>query len=242
VSPARSAEQESEDDDHPEDLKQRVRARSAKTGESYTAARAQLLRKADQSAPPREPTADADSMTLTGVSDEAMVRATGRRIGEWLGILDAWGAHERKHTDIARWLVAEHGISGWWAQSVTVRYERARGMRAMYQDPGGFSVSASKTIATSATRISDAFTDADVRAKWLPDAPIRERTSNRVKSGRFDWDDPPSRVGYNLYSKGEGKAQVALAHEKLPDADAAERLKLMWRERFAVLKELLEAE
>ena len=221
-------------------FKQRVRARSAKTGESYTAARAQILRKADPPAPAPEPTAD--SMTLTGVSDEAMVRATGRRIGEWLGILDAWGARDRRHAEIARWLVSEHGIPGWWAQSVTVGYERARGMRAMYQDPGGFSVSASKTIATSADRISDAFTDADLRARWLPDAPMRERTSTRGKSGRFDWADPPSRLGYNLYPRGEGKAQVALAHEKLPDADAAERFKLMWRERFAVLKELLEAE
>lgn len=221
-------------------FKQRVRARSAKTGESYTAARAQLLRKAD--APPPAPVPAPDSIALTGVSDEAMTRATGRRIGEWLEILDAWGATEHKHAEIARWLVDEHGIPGWWAQSVTVGYERARGMRAMYQEPGGFSVSASKTIAALPERISDAFTEAELRARWLPDAPIRERTSNRGRSARFDWDDPPSRVGYNLFPKGGEKTQLGLAHEKLPDAETAERFKLMWRERLRVLKELLEAQ
>lgn len=220
-------------------FKQRVRARCAKTGESYTAARAQLLRKADAPAPAPEPAPD--SMALTGVSDEAMTRATGRRIGEWLGILDTWGATGHRHPEIARWLVDEHGIPGWWAQSVTVGYERARGMRAMYQEPGGFSVSASKTIAALPERISDAFTDADLRARWLPDAPIRERTSNRGRSARFDWDDPASRVGYNLFPKGEGKVQLGLAHEKLPDAETAERFKLMWRERLGALKQLLEA-
>jgi hypothetical protein len=219
-------------------FKQRVRARSANTGESYTAARAQLLRKADAPTPAPEPATD--SMALTGVSDEAMARATGRRLGEWLEILDAWGARERRHPEIARWLVKEHGIPGWWAQSVTVGYERARGMRALYQEPGGFSVSASKTIAATPERISDAFTDSDRRAQWLPDAPVRERTSNRGRSARFDWDDPPSRVVFNLFAKGEGKIQLGLAHEKLPDAEVAERLKLMWRERLGVLKQLLE--
>jgi hypothetical protein len=33
---------------------------------------------------------------------------------------------------------------------------------------------------------------------------------------------------------------VALEHERLADADEAERMKAFWRERVAALKELLE--
>lgn len=69
VSPVRRAEQESEDEDHPETFKQRVRARSAETDESYTAARAQLLRRADAPAAATEPAVDA--IQLTGVSEVA---------------------------------------------------------------------------------------------------------------------------------------------------------------------------
>ena len=214
-------------------LKQRVRARSAKTGESYTAARAQLLRKASPPAP--------DSMELTGMTDDAMRRGSGKPIGEWLTILDAWGATERRHPEIARWLVSEHGIGGWWAQSVTVGYERARGRRALHERPDGYEVSASRTIIASAERISDAFTDESVRGQWLPDAPISVRTANRGRSARFDWGDPPSLVGFNLFPKGEARTQIGLAHQKLPNADTAERIKLMWRERLSALKELLEA-
>jgi uncharacterized protein YndB with AHSA1/START domain len=216
-------------------FKQRVRARTAKTGESYTAARAQLLRKADAPAPPIDP------IELTGVSHEAMVRATGKQIGEWLEVLDAWGARDRKHSEIARWLVAEHDIPGWWAQSVTVGYERARGMRVRHQEPGGFSVSISRTIAVPAELISDAFAEPSMRTKWLPDAPITLRTANRGRSARFDWADPPSRIGFDMFPKGEGKTQIGLVHEKLPDADAAARTKAMWRERLTALKELLES-
>lgn len=101
-------------------FKRRVRARSAKTGESYTAARAQVLRKTDAPKSASAPEPAPDSMALTGMSDEAMRSRSGRTIGEWLEILDAWDASKRKHPEIACWLVAEHGIGGWWAQSVTV--------------------------------------------------------------------------------------------------------------------------
>jgi uncharacterized protein YndB with AHSA1/START domain len=219
-------------------FKRRVRARSAKTGESYTAARAQLLRKAEPTDAPSEPAID--PMELTGVSDEAMVRATGKPIAEWLGILDTWGGTEHKHPEIARWLVEHHGIPGWWAQNVTVAYERARGMRAKYEEPGGFAASASKTITASAKRILEAFTDDELRSRWLSGSEIRLRTS-AVRSARFDWDDPPSLVTYYLTPKDGGKTQIGLSHEKLPDAEAAERMKRFWRERLAALKELLEA-
>ena len=214
-------------------LKRRVRARSAKTGESYTAARAQVLRKTD----PPQPAPD--SMALAGITDEAMIRGTGKPLSEWFPLLDAWGASEHKHTEIARWLVNEHGVPGWWAQSVTVAWERARGIRVLHQDPAGFSISVSKTVAATAERVSDAWTDASLRSAWLH-APIRLRRSTRGRSARFDWDEPPSLVGVMLFAKGDAKTQISLGHEKLPDAEAADRLKLMWRERLSALKAVLE--
>lgn len=215
-------------------LKRRIRARSEKTGESYTSARAQILHKADPQAP--------DAMELTRMTDDAMVRGSGKSIGEWLGILDSWGATERKHAEIARWLVAEHGIGGWWAQNVTVGYERARGLRALHDRPSGYEVSASRTINAAPERVSDAFADAALRERWLPDAPISPRTANRGRSARFDWSDPPSLVGFTLFPKGDGKTLIGLVHQKLPDAASAERHKGMWRERLSVLKEMLEAD
>ena len=62
------------------------------------------------------------------------------------------------------------------------------------------------------------------------------RRSNRGRSARFDWDEPPSLVGVMLFAKGDAKTQISLAHEKLPDAETAERIKLMWRERLTALK------
>ena len=212
-------------------FKRAVRARAAKTGESYTAARSQQLRKATP--PP-------DTMELTGMTDAALKRGSGRPMREWLRILDAWGATQRTHTEIARWLVAEHGVGGWWSQSVTVGYEKARGMRPTAPQPGGFAVSVTRTIKAAPGAISDAFTDAATRSRWFPDAPISMRTSRRGKSARFDWDEPPSFFAYNLMAKGDGKTQLSLGHEKLPDSAAAERVKSLWRDRLTALKQMLE--
>jgi hypothetical protein len=214
-------------------FKRVVRARAAKTGESYTTARAQHLRKAATQVP--------DTMELTGMTDAALERGSGKPMRQWLDILDAWGANHRRHAEIARWLVAEHGVGGWWSQSVTVGYEKARGMRPTRPQPGAFGATVSRTIRADASTISDAFTDESIRARWLADAPISVRTSKRGKSARFDWADPPSAVAYNMMAKGDGKTQLSLGHERLPDAAAAERIKGMWRERLTALKEMLEA-
>jgi hypothetical protein len=178
--------------------------------------------------------------TLT--SEEAVRRGTGRGWEEWLRLLDAWDAAGRKHGEIAAWLMAEHGVDSWWSQTITVEYERARGLRA----PGGgrdgmFEISASKTVAVPVERLFAAFVDAELRERWLPGAVLRERTSQPGRSARFDWEDGSTRLVVGFTAKGDAKSQAALVHERLPDAGAAERAKSYWRERLTTLKEVLEA-
>lgn len=178
--------------------------------------------------------------TLT--SEEAVRRGTGRGWEEWLGLLDAWDGASRKHGEIAAWLMAEHGVDNWWSQTITVEFERARGLRA----PGGgrdgmFEISASKTVAVPVERLFAAFVDGELRERWLPGAVLRERTSQPGRSVRFDWEDGSTRLVVGFTAKGDAKSQAALVHERLPDAGAAERAKSYWREHLTMLKEVLEA-
>ncbi len=100
-------------------FKRRVRARMAKTRESYTAARRKLV----------------DARPAV----EKVVAATGRTWDSWFGLLDAWDAAARTHTETARWLRELHAVPSWWSQSITVAYEQARGLRVPGQQvSGGF--------------------------------------------------------------------------------------------------------
>ncbi len=159
-------------------FKRLVRSRMDKTGESYTAARAALLAA-------EEP--KATEGPALGMSDEAIRRRTGRGWEEWFELLDEWGAHERPHSEVARWVAEAHGIEGWSAQAVTVTYERARGLRAVGEGPDGFTITASKTVAVPVERLFEAFLDESLRRRWLPEGELRERTALRPKSARFDW-------------------------------------------------------
>ena len=87
-----------------------------------------------------------------------------------------------------------------------------------------------------------AFTDAKVRRRWLPDAPMRQRPTRAALTARFDWADPTSRVVVVVGPKGAGKSVVTVTCEQVPDADAAESLKPQWRASLGALKALLGAE
>lgn len=63
------------------------------------------------------------------ISEDSVRRRTGRGWADWLTILDDWGAADRGHMASARHLCDAYGISPWWAQAVTVRYEYERGLR-----------------------------------------------------------------------------------------------------------------
>ena len=229
-------------------FKGRVRARMDKTSESYTTARRQLLAKAGSPTTPEPdaPPAEAPPVDAPGArrpySDEVIRANTGRGWDEWFALLDGWGATERSHTEIARWVASEHQVDGWWAQGVTVAYEQARGLRAPGQRRGGlFEASATKTVAVPVDRLYAAFADPALRERWLPGAAVEVRTARPGKSIRADWEDGSTRLVISFTARGDAKSQVALVHERVPDAETAERLKAFGRGRVAVLKQVLEA-
>jgi hypothetical protein len=214
-------------------FKRLVRTRMEKTGESYTAARAVLLAGVEQ------PVA-AEQWLAT--SDERIRERTGRGWEEWFDLLDEWGAAERPHREISRWVADQLGIGPlvWEAQAVTSSYERARGLRAVGETEQGFAVSATRTVAVPVERLFDAVVDESQRVSWLPDGELSERTATRPRSARFDWGDGTTRVHVVFDSKGEHKSTMALQHVRLSDAGEAERMKAYWRERVGALKEELE--
>jgi hypothetical protein len=227
-------------------FKRRVRSRMAKTGESYTAARRQLMDRSDRAAPdavppaPAAPTSARRDPAAPPTSDESLVKVTGRTYDAWFALLDAWGAAERGHTTTAAWLASEHGVPGWWTQSITVAYERARGLRAVHQMPGGFEITVVRTLAVDPDAALRAFTDEQTRERWLPGSGMRQRPSTAAGVARFDWPEPASRVMVAVVAKGPAKATVNVVHSKLADAAAAEERKAFWREHLTVLKPLLE--
>ena len=214
-------------------FKRLVRARMAKTGESYTAARAMLLRA-------EEPKRSTELQLAT--SDERIRQRTGRGWEEWFALLDESGAPERSHRETARWLAERQGVHplAWNVQAIVSSYELTRGLRVVGEKADGFAITASKTVAVPVERLYDAVVTEPIRERWLPDGELSERTATRPKSARFDWGAAQTRVNISFLAKGDSKSTIALEHRRLTDAEEAERMKAYWRHRLEALKGALE--
>jgi hypothetical protein len=199
-----------------------------KTGESYTAARAELVKKSKQ-----------DFAERAGMSDHVVSARTGRTWEEWVRLLDSRGARSMVHRDIAEYLYEKEGVPGWWAQTVTVGYERIRGLRDVGQRRSGeYEASKSKTLPVPVRKLFRAFTDSRTRQKWLPGVKWTVRTTVADKSIRVTWEDGTS-VELYFVPKGSAKSQVAVQHRKLQNKAQVIKAKAYWGERLGELAKLL---
>jgi uncharacterized protein YndB with AHSA1/START domain len=215
------------------DLKRLVRGRMDKTGESYSTARAQITKKSARKAAPA-----IDYAALAGKSNAVMKTQTGRDWAQWMRALDGDGAAQMSHRDIATLVHGKYEVRDWWAQTVTVGYERIKGLRAIGQRRDGlYEASKSRTFAAPVATLFDAFSNARIRKRWLPE-PIKVRTATPPKTMRIGWEDGTI-VVLGFTDKGKGKSVVAVQHGKLPDRAAVERMKKLWSDRFDVLAEVL---
>jgi hypothetical protein len=216
------------------DLKRLVRARMKKTGEAYTSARAQITRKSSSI-----PKQKIDYAKLAGMSDAVIKERTGCTWERWVKALDHKGADKMSHREIALLVSEKYKVPSWWTQTVTVGYERIKGLRARGQRrDGSYEATKSRTFNVPVTTLFTAWKDANIRKRWLDEAGVKVRTATAPKSLRLGWSDGTI-IAVGFYPKGRTKSSVAVQHPKLPDRDAAVRLKKYWSERLDALGEAL---
>ena len=240
------------------DLKRLVRARMEKTGESYTTARAQILRKPRRPrasavprtaaappvpAPPRltsipERSASGDLAKIAGMADVKIQSNTGHTWEEWVRLLDADGAAEMAHPEIAKLVRDKYAVPAWWTQAVTVGYERIKGLRARGQRRDGtYEASKSRTFNVPVSVLYDAWADPAIRRRWLDATDVQVRTATRPRSMRIRWTDG-SALAISFTAKGR-KSVVSVQHSRLRDRATADRLRQYWADQLTALAGLL---
>ena len=236
-------------------LKKAIRSRSRKTGESYAAARRQVLKARRKgstlpgvAAAPRGPLPPARS----GISEAAVVKKTGHGLDYWFAALDAFGAPAKGHTASATHLYEALGVPGWHAQMISVAYEHARGLRGVNQTcAGDFQVSVSRVVPASVPEVAEAFRDAGRRAAWLRGAEAglaralgaafkgAKAKEIKTKGKGYAWFSFPwngSRVEIRITGKANGSASVVADNIKLADAALVEERRALWKAALAGLK------
>ncbi|NND02993.1 MAG: hypothetical protein HKN91_09415 [Acidimicrobiia bacterium] len=205
-----------------ESFKRRVRARMEKTGERYTAARRQMLDKAAQHS-------GRQWISQPEMSDEVVFDATGRRWDEWCKVIEESSFVGQGHSAIAGHLEEEYGIGGWWAQAVTVGYERIVGIRLPYQMPDGtFTANKSRTVEVDGDVLRKNLLESEHRSDMFPGQETTLRSKPESKVVRLGIG-----LGVALISidpKPDGRSKVTVAHEGLPTYEDVAEWKFFWTE------------
>jgi len=169
-------------------------------------------------------------------SDDAVRAATGRDWNEWCDVLDAWPGHDDGHSAIAAYLQHERGVESWWAQTVTLGYERITGRRLPYQQPDGtFTVNASRTVSTDGVALRKMLLDDADRAPLFPRISTELRSRPTSKNVRITIGEGTAEIA--ILPAAEGRAKVVISHAKLPYAEDVDRWKGYWSAWLKKLEE-----
>ncbi|MEA2009748.1 MAG: hypothetical protein U9N78_03505 [Actinomycetota bacterium] len=203
-----------------ESFKRRVRERMEKTGEKYGAARRILI---------QESSSDADRAWIATpeMGNEAVLAGTGRGWNEWCDLVDAWPGHTDGHTAIARHLQEEFGVGSWWAQTVTVGWERITGVRLPYQmSDGTFTAGKSRTVRVDAYLLRETLLHDEDRADLFPGLTTELRSRPGSKAIRLKVGPGVAQIGIETLS--DGRAKVTIQHTRIPEFGDVEHWKSFW--------------
>lgn len=56
------------------------------------------------------------------VTDEQVMEKTGKTLSEWISLLDAFAASQKKSNEVVAWLQSEYNVPRYWARTLTTHY------------------------------------------------------------------------------------------------------------------------
>ncbi|MBM4235545.1 MAG: hypothetical protein FJ152_03625 [Firmicutes bacterium] len=168
------------------------------------------------------------------LTDKAVEKATGKGWDEWFSILYQEEADKLQHKEIALLLSKKFGVDGWWAQSITVEYERHLGKRQVGQAKSGtFQTAVSKTMPGSLDQVFNLWLEAVKDTEEFNSIPLAEKPAiSKTEKWRY-WRanlKDGSKITITVGLKSEDKSMLTFSNEKLKDQDAIEPWKAFWKD------------
>jgi uncharacterized protein YndB with AHSA1/START domain len=199
-------------------------------------------------------------IVASSLADADVRKRTGKTLDDWYRRLDASGVAGTGRRAATEHLMTEHELDAWWAQTIAVEYERARGQKERDGRPKGYSICVTKSITALPEAVFDSFGRAEMLSQWRGQATsdFREKGAFRTEDGergefvklarpktlRFTWSSEAiaeslSLVELKLTPKGNGTALV-LNHERIQSRALADGLREAWGRGLTGLKTYLE--
>ena len=182
-------------------------------------------------------------MSTRGTSTQGIARATGIPWETWTARLDALGARQMSHAQIARHVAEQlDGVvenNEWWAQSVTVAYEQHSGVRRPGQaGDGSFGVSTSRTLPGTRDEVLARWCELMAGCSDLDGVLLGQAPTTAVTEKWRYWRARPTdgtRVAVTIGDKGGGRTTIGVSHTGLVSPEDGERWRAYWKDRLNAL-------
>lgn len=201
-----------------------------------------------------------EQTALKRIPNEQVTAKTGKGWDEWFDIIDSFGL-EKGHTAIAKHLREEHGVDDWYAQAVTIQYEKEHGARELHQRGQTYEITFQRTVSVPVEKAFEAFSTAEGLNAWFTTGSVvdlhvggRYSTADgdtgefkKVEPNQrlvFTWEQPQHAPGSSvevLFEDRGDRCVVNLTHRKLGSKADADDLKTgSWNWALDSLKSYLE--
>jgi len=195
------------------------------------------------------------------VTDANAREKTGKTLKQWFAYLEELGGVAKGRRELVNQLYSRAKLDEWWATTLVVEFERARGVLEKDGKPRGYSICSTKTVAAPLERVFAAFGDAKDLDRWLgartkvefqdggtlQNADGDRATFQRIRANkdlRFAWQHEKrakeSQVEVLFAARGADKTGITLNHTRIQSRKDADELRAGWSAAFDQLKQHLE--
>jgi uncharacterized protein YndB with AHSA1/START domain len=196
------------------------------------------------------------------VTDANAREKTGKTMKQWFALLDEAGGIDQGRRELVNHMYSTHKLDEWWATTLVVEYERAKGALEKDGKPKGYSICSTKTVAAPLERVFAAFGDAKDLDRWLgARTKVEFRDGGTLQNGdgdratfqrirankdlRLDWEHAERASGSQIevlfVERGANKTGITLNHTRIQSRKHADELRAGWSAAFEQLKQHLES-
>lgn len=194
-------------------------------------------------------------------SEESVTNATGNGWIHWFSVLDRFNCEKKGHKESARHLEETHKVKPWWAQTLTIEYEVAKGIRERSQRCDAlFGTDIQRTVTAKIDTCWNLFTTQKGLNTWFAtNAKIDFRLGGVYtdaggdrceyksiipnKRFRMTWEHPKHTSGSVVEVTFERKgvnSVVRVSHTKIANKKEREDLKKAWQSVMDDFKRIAE--
>lgn len=195
---------------------------------------------------------------MSKISESAVKQATNKTWNEWHQTLSKENASNMSHKEIVSLLRNRHKISHWWAQTITVDYEKLIKRRLIGQTVStGFQVGVQTTLNLPLKEAWNFLMSSTGIITWLgvvPDFDLSQTKKYQTENGvigeirvfrpfhhiRLSWKpkdwSKTSTLQFTVVSNSPNKTSIRVHHEKLADAKTRIKMKNHWNNVLGELK------